>query len=361
MPEARGTVNDPTTDRTADDRWERRWHPLLGQWVIVAAHRQDRPWSGERVGDGAAATPPAHDPTCHLCPGVRRVGGETNPDYTGPFAFDNDRPSLGTNAPADLPAPPAPYRRAPAFGRTRVLCYTPRHDLSLARLGTTGAENVIGAWRAETRALGAIEGIESVLAFENRGEISGVSNPHAHGQVYATGFRYDVVSRHLAAAAEHERATGRTLYADILDAETTGGERIVAERERAVAFVPWFARYAYEVHVAPRRTVPHITALDEAEVVDLAAVLHETLVRYDNLWGTDFPYLLTLQQAPVDGGAYPRFHCHVQLAPPLRKPGLKKYLGAHEIGGGNFLADTVPEDSAAALRATSATHWRDAS
>lgn len=344
---------------TVDGRWERRWHPLLQQWVIVAAHRQDRPWSGELVAGDPSAPLPAHDPACHLCPGVRRVGGATNPDYAGTYVFDNDRPSLGAAAPVDLPAPTPPYRRAPANGRTRVVCYTPRHDLSLARLPPLDVERVVGTWRDETRMLAAIDGIESVLAFENRGEICGVSNPHAHGQVYATGFRYDVVSRHLTAAAGHARDTGRALYADILDAETRDAARLVAERERAVAFVPWFARHAYEVHVAPRRTVPHLTALTEAEAADLAAVLHEVLTRYDNLWRTDFPYLLTLQQAPVDGAAYPHFHCHVQLHPPLRKPGLKKYLGAHEIGGGNFLADTVPEDSATALRATSTVHWRD--
>ena len=339
--------------------WERRWHPLLSQWVIVAAHRQDRPWSGELVGDASGAPPPEHDPSCHLCPGARRVGGQMNPGYTGPWAFDNDRPSLGADAPTDLAGATGLYRRAPATGRTRVLCYTPRHDLSLARLPVAGVEAVVDAWRAEHRALAAMDGVESVLIFENRGEICGVSNPHAHGQIYATGFVYDAVERHLEAAARHRASTGRTLYADVLDAETRDGARLVAERERAVAFVPWFARYAYEVHVAPRRTVGDVAALDDAEARDLAAVLHEVLVRYDNLWRTDFPYLMTLQQAPVRG-SHPDFHFHIQLHPPLRKPGLRKYLGAHEVGAGNFLADTVPDDSAAALRENSLVHWREA-
>lgn len=347
----------PTLDQ---NRWERRWHPLLEQWVIVAAHRQDRPWTSshsESIVEREAA--PKHDPNCHLCTGVQRVSGAINPDYSGVHVFDNDRPSLAMDAPTDLPDTGSLYRRAPALGRTRVMCYSPRHDLSMSRLSVAETEQVVDAWRKEHSMLSGLEGIESVLFFENCGEICGVSNPHPHGQIYATSFRYDVVSRHLTAANRHYEATGNVLYADILDAEQHHGGRLIAEREHAVAFVPWFARYAYEVHVAPRRTVPHITALNDDEAADLAAVLNEVLVRYDNLWKTNLPYLMTLQQAPVDGATYSQFHFHIQLYPPLRKPGLLKYVAAHETGGGNFLADTVPDESAAALRAVQASHWTE--
>jgi len=341
-----------------DSRWERRWHPLLSQWVLIAAHRQDRPWAGERVEDVTGARA-AYDPSCYLCPGNTRIGGERNPDFRDVHAFDNDRPSLSTGAPATLAPATAPYRRASAFGCTRVLCYTPRHDLPMSRLPLSSVECVVDAWCREHRQLAAIPGVTSVLVFENRGEVTGMSNPHAHGQIYASGFRYDVVERHLAAARQHREDKGGVLYAALLEAEQKDAKRIVAAREHAIAFVPWFARFAYEVHVAPRRSVPHVTELRDAEASDLAAVLHEVLVRYDNLWQCNFPYLLTLQQAPVDGGQYEDFHFHIQLHPPLRKPGLKKYLAAHEVGGGNFLADTVPEESAAELRAVPPTHWRD--
>ena len=342
-----------------DGRWERRWHPLLGEWIVVAAHRQDRPWSGESLG-GEAEAPPAHDPDCYLCPGNARVGGATNPRYDGVFVFDNDRPSVAANAPRELAPAPFPYRRRPADGVARVVCYTPRHDLTVAELGRGEVERIVAAWQAETRELAARPGVESVLVFENKGAISGVSNPHAHGQIYATGFRYRNVEAHLAAAAAHHAEHRRVLYRDILDAEEGSGARIVAANASGVAFVPWFARYAYEVHVAPRATHPRIDALGDGEAADFAALLHETLIRMDNLWRMPFPYLMTLHQAPVDGAAYPHFHFHLELHPPLRKPNLRKYLGAHEVGGGNFLADTVPDDSARALREVPVVHYRAA-
>ena len=342
-----------------DGRWEQRWHPLLREWIVVAAHRQDRPWSGERL-EVAGEALPAHDPDCYLCPGNSRVGDAANPRYDDVFVFDNDRPSVAEAAPRELATAPFPYRRRPANGVARVVCYTPRHDLTMAELGRREIERIVATWQAETRELAARPGIESVLVFENKGAISGVSNPHAHGQIYATNFRYRSVESHLAAAAEHHAEHRRVLYRDVIDAEERGGERVVAANATGIAFVPWFARYAYEVHVAPRATHPRIDRLSEGEAADFAALLHETLIRMDNLWRMPFPYLMTLHQAPVGGEAYPHFHFHLELHPPLRKPSLRKYLGAHEIGGGNFLADTVPDDSARSLREVPATHCRAA-
>ena len=339
-----------------EGRWEQRWHPLLREWIIVAAHRQDRPWSGERLAAEAGGVPP-HDPDCRLCPGNERIGGARNPRYDGVFVFDNDRPSVAPEAPRALPDAPGPYRRRPADGVARVVCYTPRHDLTMAELGRGDVEAVVDAWRAQTRELAARDGVESVLIFENKGAISGVSNPHAHGQIYATNFRYRNIESHLAAAAEHHAAHGRVLYRDILETEERDGARVVAANATCVAFVPWFARYAYEVHVAPRATHARIDHLSDGEAGDFAALLHDTLIRMDNLWRMPFPYLLKLHQAPTDGADHPLFHFHVELYPPLRKPALRKYLGAHEIGGGNFVADTVPDDSAAALRAVPEIHY----
>lgn len=340
-----------------EGRWEQRWHPLLREWIVVAAHRQDRPWSGERL-DADAAAPPAHDPDCYLCPGNARVGGATNPRYDDVFVFDNDRPSVAADAPRELAPAPGPYRRRPATGVARVVCYTPRHDLTMAELGRADVERVVATWQRETRELAARDGIDSVMVFENKGAISGVSNPHAHGQIYATNFRYRNIESHLAAAAEHHAACRRVLYRDILETEEADGARVVATNATGVAFVPWFARYAYEVHVAPRATRARIDHLSEGEATDFAALLHETLIRLDNLWRLPFPYLMMLHQAPTDGAPYPRFHFHLELYPPLRKPSLRKYLGAHEVGGGNFLADTVPDDSARALREVPPVHHR---
>src|SRR5437867_2148195 len=159
--------------------WEERWHPLREEWVIVAAHRQSRPWVGAKVGADDARLPGgAYDATCYLCPGNARVRGQVNPQYSGIFVFDNDHPCVGTDAPAELEQPPAPYSVRRADGVARVVCYTPRHDLTLARMSVSDIENVVDTFRRETHDLGARPEVKQVLIFENKGEVVGVSNPH---------------------------------------------------------------------------------------------------------------------------------------------------------------------------------------
>jgi UDPglucose--hexose-1-phosphate uridylyltransferase len=184
-----------------------------------------------------------------------------------------------------------------------------------------------------------------------------VSNPHPHGQIYATNFVFRTIATEVEACRDHFAACGRSLWEDIVHSELADGVRIVAQDEHAVAFVPWFARYAYETYVGPRRAVPSIADLDDGERRSLAALLREVLVRADNLWKQPFPYVLALHQAPTDGAEHPGFGFHVEIHPPLRKPGLLKYLAGPEIGGGNFLADTAPDDKAAELRAVPAIHY----
>jgi UDPglucose--hexose-1-phosphate uridylyltransferase len=336
--------------------WEERWHPLREEWVVVAAHRQHRPWSGETV---AAALPavPAYVPDCHLCPGNARVSGARNPPYQGIFVFDNDHPCVGEAAP---PAPPVPdpFQTRRADGVARVVCYSPRHDLSLAELPVPDVAALLRAWQQQTRDLAARPEVNHVLVFENRGEVVGVSNPHPHGQIYATNFVFKTIETEARAAARHLADTGRVLFQDVVRAERADGRRILADSDGAVAFVPHFARYAYETYVAPAAAHARIDTLDAAEVDALAGALSRVLVAYDNLWRQPFPYVLALHQAPTDGGDHRGFHFHIELHPPLRRPNLLKYLAGPEIGGGNFLADTSPEDKAAELRATAAAHYR---
>jgi UDPglucose--hexose-1-phosphate uridylyltransferase len=286
--------------------WEQRWHPLREEWVIVAAHRQGRPWVGQTVPPPADA--PAYAGDCHLCPGNRRVSGAVNPAYDGVYVFDNDHPSVGPDAPADLAPPPAPYRSRPATGLARVICYDPRHDLALAELPVGRVAAVVDAWRRQTRDLGARPEVRQVLVFENRGEVVGVSNPHPHGQVYATNFTWKTFDAELDAQRRHARETGRGLFDDIVAAERRDGRRVLFEDEHAIAFVPWFARYAYEVYVAPTRRVPHVSALTDAEAESLARALKDVTARFDNLWRRPFPYVMPLHQAPTDGGDYRDFH-----------------------------------------------------
>ena len=339
--------------------WEERWHPLREEWVIVAAHRQDRPWSGGTV-EHAEEELPEYLPDCYLCPGNVRVSGKRNDDYTGTFVFDNDHPSVSPDAP-ETPAPPTGiYRNRPARGLARVVCYSPKHNLTLGELEREEVANLLRVWQDEYTDLGSRPDIAHVLTFENKGAAVGVSNPHPHCQIYATNFVFKTIETEARAAQRHLAETGRVLFQDILAAEREDGRRIIAENDSAIAFLPYFARYAYEVFVAPKQTHPSIAALSEAEVRDFAAVLKTVLVKFDNLWRMPFPYVMPLHQAPTDGGDYSGFHFHIEFHPPLRKPNLLKFLAGPEIGGGNFLSDTSPQEKAAELRALPDVHYKHA-
>jgi UDPglucose--hexose-1-phosphate uridylyltransferase len=337
--------------------WEQRWHPLRQEWVVISSHRDRRPWQGETVGD--SHTPRVdYDPACYLCPGNARVSGTRNPDYRGVFAFDNDHPCVGPDAPEPHTRPTGPNQVRRADGLSRVVCYSPRHDRSLAELPHDEIVALLQELQRQFGELSARPEVRHVLMFENKGEVVGVSNPHPHCQIYATNFVFRTIELEADASAEYLAANERVLFQDVIAGEEADGRRILASCGSALSFVPYFARYAYETFVAPRATHANIAELRPAELEDLAAVLSETLVRMDNLWRMPFPYVMALHQAPVDGALYPGFHFHIEMHTPLRKPGLLKYLAGPEIGGGNFLNDTAPEDKAAELRATPATHYR---
>ena len=335
--------------------WEQRWHPLREEWVIVAAHRQSRPWSGAEV-TAQALRPPRFDPSCYLCPGNARVGGVVNPPYTGAFVFDNDHPCVGEHAPREVQRAAGMYRNRPATGVARVVCYSPRHDLTLAQLEVGEVDALLATWQQQMRELAAHPDVAFVLIFENKGEVVGVSNPHPHCQIYATNFTFKYIETELQAGRRYLVETGRTLFQDILAAEQQDDRRIVSRCGSAVAFVPYFARYAYETYVTPVRSVPTIADLDAVERLDLATVLRDVAIRFDNLWRMPFPYVMALHQAPIREDAR-GFHFHIEFHPPLRRPNLLKYLAGPEIGGGNFLSDTSPEEKAAELAAAGGPHY----
>jgi len=337
--------------------WEERWHPLREEWVIVAAHRQNRPWNGETV-EREEAVLPDHLPDCYLCPGAERVSGRRNDDYTCTFVFDNDHPCVGLDAPRRLDAPPGVYRNRPATGVARVVCYSPRHNLTLAELEPEEIVNLMRVWQGQYVELGAREEINHVLIFENKGEVVGVSNPHPHCQIYATNFVFKTIETEARVSGRHLADTGKILFQDILKAEREDGRRIIFENESTMVFLPYFARYAYEAFVAPKASHPSIATLSEAELRDFAEALKLLLVKFDNLWRRPFPYVMPLHQAPTDGGDHRGFHFHIEFHPPLRRPNLLKYLAGPEVGGGNFLSDTSPEEKAAELRAQPETHYK---
>jgi len=340
--------------------WEERWHPLRREWVVISSHRNDRPWLGERKDEAARALPSYVD-DCYLCPGNVRVSGARNPSYDGVFVFDNDHPCVAPAAPTEIDPPPGDrvYHNRSARGISRVVCFTPRHDVTLAELPESEIVNLLAVLQEQYRDLSAHEGVRHVLVFENKGEVVGVSNPHPHCQIYATNFVFKTIDVEAEASAAYLSESGRVLFQNIIAAEESDGRRMLSTNDRAVAFVPYFARYPYETFVAPRDSHQSLADLDPNGLRDFAGVLRETLIRLENLWRMPFPYVMVLHQAPTDSFAR-GFHFHIQIHPPLRKPGLLKYLAGPEIGGGNFLNDTAPEEKAAELQAVPTIHYKHA-
>lgn len=338
--------------------WEERWHPLREEWVIIAAHRQDRPWNGETI-EHERTLLPSHVPDCFLCPGNTRISGKQNENYSTTFVFDNDHPCVGNDANIVLPRPHGLYRNQPAQGVARVVCYSPKHNLTLAELKLCEVENLLRVWQEQFVELGNRPNVKHVLLFENNGEAVGVSNPHPHCQIYATNFVFKTIETETRVSERYLAESGRVLFQDILSAEREDGRRIICENDTAIAFVPYFARYAYEVFIAPKQTHPSIATLTKSELRDFADTLKCLLVKLDNLWRMPFPYVMALHQAPTDGEGHPGFHFHIEIHPPLRRPNLLKYLAGPEIGGGNFLSDTAPEEKAAELQEQPDVHYKE--
>ena len=332
------------------NKWEKRWHPLRREWVVYAAHRNQRPWSFDPLDQPLPAA--AYDQNCYLCPNNTRVSGLKNSDYQSVYVFDNDHPVVGPNAPdVQEITHNGLYQRQAAKGITRVLCFDPSHNVTLAQLPLARSVEVFEVWQQQTAEMRANAAIKSLLIFENKGEVVGVSSPHPHCQLYAVDFDWHWVSQEMQAAQLHHAQTNQDLFADIIAAEQRDGLRIVAENDHAIAFVPFFARYAYEVYIFPKQAHADLHSLTPPELAGLAAVYHEVIRRYDLNFKASFPFVMALKQAPLDGQAYPHYRLHLHFQPPLRQPGLMKFLAGPELGAGNFMADTMPEEKAAELRA----------
>ena len=321
--------------------WELRWHPFRSQWVLFTSHRDARPWIGEMV---APAEPPVPEANA-LAPGGTRLQG-SNPDYRGVHVFTNDLPVFSPDAPDPGTADDL-YRTRRATGTAEVVCYHHDPTRSLADLTDDEATAIVTTWRARTQALQQEDGVAHVLIFENRGAAVGTSNPHPHCQIYAGSMVYATMEREAEVAAAHWRETGRSLLADVVSREE-GGPRVISEGDHFFACVPWFAQYAFEVHILPRRPTTSLVDLDEEQCRSLALVLRDVVRHYDALWGFRLPYVLAVHQAPV--GEHPHYPFHLELHPPLRAPGLLKYLAGPEVGGGSMTNESNPDEKAGELR-----------
>jgi UDPglucose--hexose-1-phosphate uridylyltransferase len=338
------------------DHPHRRYNPLSREWVLVSPHRTKRPWQGQ-VETPAPEERLRYDPTCYLCPGNERAGGVRNPHYEHTFVFTNDFAAL-------LPeTPPGEYNLDGLLmarserGTSRVVCFSPRHDLTLAEMEREDLCRVVDAWSEQYEELGAMPSVGYVQIFENRGAMMGASNPHPHGQIWATEHLPLNVARESESQHDYFREKGRTLLADYLALELKEVSRVVLENEHFVALVPFWAVWPFETMVVSRRPVGAITDLDEEERRGLADVLKRLTTRYDNLFKVSFPYSMGFHQRPTDGKPHPEWHLHAHFYPPLlRSATVRKFMVGFELLG-EPQRDITPESAAERLREQSEQHY----
>ena len=344
------------------NRPHRRYNPLIKEWVLVSPHRAQRPWLGQ-VENLPGEVLPQYDPTCYLCPGNRRTSGIANDVYTGTFIFDNDHAALLPPEDGETlgkPAAPSLYAAEPEFGLCRVICFSPRHDLSLPEFSQEEVEGVVRTWTAQTLDLGNRPFINYVQVFENKGEMMGCSNPHPHSQVWSTGHLPNEPAKELHAQQDYLNEHQSCLLCDVLETEQANSERIVAANEHFTALVPFWGVWPFEILLIGQRHVGALAALNGAEVSGLADILRQVTIRFDNLFEISFPYSMGFHQAPTDGQTYPAWHLHAHFIPPLlRSATVRKFMVGFEL-----LAmpqrDITPETAAARLRSLSPIHYRSA-
>ncbi len=335
----------------------KRYNALTGEWVLVSPHRMKRPWQG-KVEAPAVLDRPAYDPTRYLCPGNKRADGSVTPQYTSSFAFTNDFASL-------LPdTPDGEYNEGGLLvaksqrGTSRVICFSPRHDLTLPEMELEDIRAVVAIWAEEFATLAANPDLKYIQIFENKGEIMGCSNPHPHGQIWALNDLPVELEKETRKQKEYYQAKGHSLLSDYLALELSVGRRIVCANEDFVALVPFWAVLAFETMIISRRQVQYVTELRKEEQAGLADILKRLTTRYDNLFQTSFPDSAGMHQAPVNDGPHPEWHWHMHFYPPLlRSATVKKFMVGYEMLAGPQ-RDVTAEWAAERLRGLSEVHFK---
>jgi UDPglucose--hexose-1-phosphate uridylyltransferase len=318
---------------------ELRYNPLLGEWLATATHRQDRTF----------LPPKDYCPLCPTKPGMHPTE-VPEPDYDL-VAFENRFPSLRKDPPEPAIENDDLYEVEPGRGICEVVLYSSNHNTTLAQEPVERIYKLIKVWRNRFEELSAHDFIKYVFIFENKGEAVGVTLHHPHGQIYAYPFTPPVVKKEMRRSRKYFKRSGRCLLCDVLEKEGEYKQRIVAENESFIAYIPFFARYPYETHVSAKRHLGAITDLTEREQQDLAEILKQLLSAFDRLFNVSFPYMMVMHQRPSDGKPHEYYHFHIEFYPPMRTATKLKYLAGSEAGAGMFINDTLPEQKAPELRA----------
>ena len=329
----------------------RRLNILTNEWVLVSPHRAARPWQGE-VAKLPTTPEPTYDPNCYLCPGNARAGGIRNPIYSSTFVFENDFAALKPQTlPASLDIDGKGLAVAEAEpGVCRVICFSPRHDLTLATMGPDEIERVVDTWIEQFQELGGMAAINHVQIFENRGAMMGASNPHPHCQIWATASIPDAPAKELIAQRAYLQSRGSCLLCDYVRLEERQQVRVVYENEGFVALVPFWAVWPFETLVVSRRHMASMNDFGADEPRSLSAMLQQITSTYDRVFGVPFPYSMGFHQSPTDGADHPEWHFHAHFYPPLlRSATIRKFMVGFEMLG-MPQRDITPETAAEHLR-----------
>ncbi|MEQ1473261.1 MAG: UDP-glucose--hexose-1-phosphate uridylyltransferase, partial [Candidatus Acidiferrum sp.] len=326
-------MSSPASGLELQSKPHRRFNLLLREWVLVSPHRSQRPWRGkvEKI------TPPAtlqYDPDCYLCPGNERAGGARNPKYAGTFAFDNDYPALLPETAAASWNEENLLVAESETGNCRVGCFSPRHDLTIAKMSASEMRLVVDMWTEEFQALEKLEWVRHVQIFENRGTLMGASNPHPHCQIWANATLPNIPARELESFQQYHHDKKSCLMCDYLKLELQRNERVVRQNEAFAVIVPFWAVWPFETLVLSKRHVAAISDLSELERDLLGEVLRRITTRYDNLFQTSFPYSMGFHQRPTDGNEHQEWHFHAHYFPPLlRSSTVQKFMVGYELLG----------------------------
>ena len=335
-----------------------RFNILTGEWLLVSPHRMKRPWQG-KVEDQAVGQRPAYDAGCYLCPGNKRADGSVNPQYKDSYVFTNDFSALLSDTPTGEVNEKELLMAKSESGICRVICFSPRHDLTLPQLTVEAIEKVIELWQNEFTSLAAYEYIRYIQIFENKGDIMGCSNPHPHGQIWASSSIPLEVSKETVQQKKYYEQHGQSLLSAYLAIELEKKERIVLENEDFVALVPFWAVWPYETMIISKRQVQHVTQFNEKEKRSFASILKKLTAKYDNLFHMSFPYSAGMHQAPVNDGEHPEWHWHMHFYPPLlRSATVKKFMVGYEMLA-NPQRDITAEVAAQKLQSLSDIHFTE--